>query len=471
MTELEKKLQQNQNLYELYCRIKENTGEIWKEPVLPEFTNHGIQHSVDVIKIMDNILNFCGELELNAIETFILLSAAYLHDIGMQSMVHANGKADVLRENHAEYSYIVILNDGFPETQNPMNLKRLKCGFRDCNNSIDNILPLFVALVCKGHSEKYFQEVINEFVAYPSTIMEKKVDGAFLTALLMITDELHLSGREKVLDYQYYTPLSRLHQKKHQRIKDVSLSYNSGNHEIEVTIQFWFRSDDQDDLKEMLVNWIIEKLKLKFLLTKNILRRRMGMSLSHNIKKQFAIPSPPQYALPAPFDKEEIKYLEHEIAKSKIYDREEEKEHLSKILKGDFTGGIHLFYNVNLYDRDKLFDWFVNAASIEPGILFRLLILGEDENIAIDLNEIFTKTVAILSEDVIQCGMQSEFNKTLTETFSKTIERDTQLPRKLLMIEDIGLLRPELQRDYINLLVSYFNESKSNAIIIILSSS
>ncbi|MDA8089630.1 MAG: hypothetical protein M0Z61_05350 [Nitrospiraceae bacterium] len=60
--------------------------EIWKDTLLPWFTNHNCEHSEEIIYILGQIL---APLENNPKfpdehELFILLASAYLHDIGMQ---------------------------------------------------------------------------------------------------------------------------------------------------------------------------------------------------------------------------------------------------------------------------------------------------------------------------------------------------------------------------------------------------
>ena len=64
------------------------------EPVLrtnnfPQFTDHSVAHSDRLCSILDELTSpFIGsDRQLNNAEAFVLYSACYLHDVGMQ---HAN---------------------------------------------------------------------------------------------------------------------------------------------------------------------------------------------------------------------------------------------------------------------------------------------------------------------------------------------------------------------------------------------
>lgn len=161
MFSLETKLEQdNPPLFQIYSRIKAKASDIWGNPLLPDFTEHGSRHSEQITSILNRITSYWEKFDLNDSEILVLLASARLHDIGMQNMKEAEGKADILREAHAEYSYKLILKDGMADEN--IFLKRLDCGFWDEHGNIgDYNLQTCVALVCKGHSGRYFQEVMS----------------------------------------------------------------------------------------------------------------------------------------------------------------------------------------------------------------------------------------------------------------------------------------------------------------------
>lgn len=67
---------------------KEATERLWTHPLLQHYTNHGPDHSQRIIDIIGRLLENDSKI-LNDYERFILIASAYLHDIGMQSPIHA----------------------------------------------------------------------------------------------------------------------------------------------------------------------------------------------------------------------------------------------------------------------------------------------------------------------------------------------------------------------------------------------
>ena len=69
---------------EILKRMVKLARKEWgKTPRYPHFTDHGIGHSKRILKKLDMWLTKREET-LSNVEAFILLGAAYLHDIGMQ---------------------------------------------------------------------------------------------------------------------------------------------------------------------------------------------------------------------------------------------------------------------------------------------------------------------------------------------------------------------------------------------------
>ena len=94
-------------LAEVFDRVYDASLEIWKESHLYEYTAHGKEHTEQVERNLDNLTrplqNSAGRL--SAEEIFVLLSAACLHDIGMQ-------RADdpEARRKHAQSGFDLIIN-------------------------------------------------------------------------------------------------------------------------------------------------------------------------------------------------------------------------------------------------------------------------------------------------------------------------------------------------------------------------
>lgn len=76
-----------QDLQDNLKDIRNSVEQIWStDRVIPDFTNHGIDHSLRVIGYAYDILesNNDKNKELDEIEMYLLLASIYLHDIGMQ---------------------------------------------------------------------------------------------------------------------------------------------------------------------------------------------------------------------------------------------------------------------------------------------------------------------------------------------------------------------------------------------------
>jgi hypothetical protein len=76
---------------------------------IPMFPSHGVDHSTEIIKIIDSMINDWG-LTLSCDETYLLYLAAWLHDIGCIKARedHNQCSADIIRNSEFIQS---ILND------------------------------------------------------------------------------------------------------------------------------------------------------------------------------------------------------------------------------------------------------------------------------------------------------------------------------------------------------------------------
>ncbi|MBI5186503.1 MAG: hypothetical protein HZA01_12375 [Nitrospinae bacterium] len=444
MIDLEAKLKENQPLFEIYSRIRGKAEHIWKEPLLHDFTEHGPRHSGKIIAILNDILGHWEKFNLNDSEILVLLASAWLHDIGMQNMKDAEGKADILRETHAEYSYRIILKDGMVDES--IFLKKLECGFRDGHGEIqDYNLLNCVALVCKGHSGKHFQEVVDRFQEHPHSVFSRKVDGAFLTALLMAADELDLKERGNMAPNKNYSPMSNLHQKKHQRIYDVDYNFDSNARQIIISVCFQFLENEEEGFRKRLTKWVFDKLAGQFSLTMQIFQRRMGYFISPEIRRDTDFPVLPDAQYPKEFSPDEISLLERETAEMDLYDRKAEKAQLQKLLEPDAPGGIFYYYNVDLYDRDLFFGWFEKAARAHPKIFFH--------SISLTPESAFTFT--------------QEFLLKITDSFLKNSGSST---KTVIVVENVDILHQKLQGDLLKELSESTALQSTKAVVVLLSS-
>ena len=91
--------------------IREAANRIWARPLHRYFTDHTVAHSERIITLMDGLtagMMAVGDKRLSPTEVLVLLSAAYLHDIGMQNEKFAKGNLDEIRAHHNEQTAEMI---------------------------------------------------------------------------------------------------------------------------------------------------------------------------------------------------------------------------------------------------------------------------------------------------------------------------------------------------------------------------
>src|SRR5689334_16005116 len=94
MADLEEQLRADDlaslNLSDRLQRVRASAERIWTAPRLSWFTDHSAgRHSRRVVQLLGGLVDELqkGPQALNRSELFVLLAAAYLHDIGMQDFV------------------------------------------------------------------------------------------------------------------------------------------------------------------------------------------------------------------------------------------------------------------------------------------------------------------------------------------------------------------------------------------------
>jgi len=153
--------------------------------VFPEFTSHAIDHSLNLIKILDTWLLDSEQkdyLEKHPWESFFIIATAYLHDIGMIEHPKLNIPGDIktedekksfIRENHHKRSYAFILES-----------------WRDlCID--DEFQAELIALCSLGHRQIAINDTrLSEKIPYRSG---KSINVQFVSACIRLADELDLT--------------------------------------------------------------------------------------------------------------------------------------------------------------------------------------------------------------------------------------------------------------------------------------
>jgi len=190
------------DLWERLNGVKNAVEKVWKTTYLHWYTDHGPQHSRRVIDLIGQILcPLCldyrfrpeNDFPLSDYELYILLTACYLHDIGMQDLkvdersVDELGPSDweEIRKRHPQRSFEIIRD----RTIKPRPRRTIDLGLAE-SDADDSLMP--IALVSKAHGSEYFESAVSELQENVHHPAGKPIRGDLLAALLMMGDEIDL---------------------------------------------------------------------------------------------------------------------------------------------------------------------------------------------------------------------------------------------------------------------------------------
>lgn len=211
------------SLYQKYLVIKKHFQDREKLIVLifPLYTLHDQNHSEAIINILSSFdhSKLLKKNPLNKYEIFLLISAAYMHDIGMiiikKEDKFKNGKINInnIRDNHNIRSCEYVLSHKF----------ELK---------LDNLEASNLALICKGHRKENLYDN-PEYNPIPSSSDPNVIIRInLLAALLRIADELDISFdrvqnkmKEFLKTFKTFDSITNLHWYKHYYTINYTTSF------------------------------------------------------------------------------------------------------------------------------------------------------------------------------------------------------------------------------------------------------
>jgi len=170
--------------------IRLKAEKIFADSLLPHYTRHDVKHSETIIKRIGELLEEHPE-KLNEQERFILIAAAYLHDIGMQYPTYSGlplkvnytiEELEEVRKNHHEASYTII-------RESVKNDAKIKLGLYNCEYYADSI-----ANVARYHRKLDINKLEN------TSLSGKNVRLKLLAALLRLSDALDLGWDRVITD-------------------------------------------------------------------------------------------------------------------------------------------------------------------------------------------------------------------------------------------------------------------------------
>jgi hypothetical protein len=186
---------------------------IWSRPLHRYYTDHTVTHSERVIGLLDGLTGgvMATGKRLSPTEVFVLLAAAYLHDIGMQDERFAGGNLEEIRAHHHEQTAEMI----YAVFEDPANALAIPL-------AREPGIVEAVALVARGHRRVDLSGAeYAPFVHGGETVRLR-----LLAALLRFGDELDIDHRRVDVEQMKLLALpveSQLHWWKCHYVSGVSI--------------------------------------------------------------------------------------------------------------------------------------------------------------------------------------------------------------------------------------------------------
>lgn len=229
-----------------FDRIYEEANEIWNEQYMRTFTEHGPRHTEQVVR---NLASLVQPLEnsgnpLTPEESFVLLSAACLHDIGMQLIDDPDA-----RRKHAQHAHDLILKSS---AEIGTETRRVTLSIRD------PISKEAIAKIARAHWTEYALELPQK-----DWINSRNIKGRLklLGVLLATADLLDLSpvrARYFRTIHRLYDlpPESELHQKMHDHVLGIEIC--APDSDIPGALQFQVEWNGDYPLLYDINEWVMQ---------------------------------------------------------------------------------------------------------------------------------------------------------------------------------------------------------------------
>lgn len=202
-------------------RIEDFVERWWSKEYMPWFTDHGPGHSRRVAEYADQISTIPAlpeNVRLTPLERFILWSAAWLHDIGMQVLLETYlGETD--SAGHAK-----VRAQHPSQSATEIRANRDAIGFPSGDKPLVNV----VSFVAQAHGTDFYRDSVELLRDY-SYVGNKKIRGPLLASILLLADELDLHY-ERALPLPGRVNLnyvSEAHALKHRCVLSSGVAYES----------------------------------------------------------------------------------------------------------------------------------------------------------------------------------------------------------------------------------------------------
>ena len=241
---------ESQDLYRRAWNIRAEVEPMLKAPLHRDYTDHSIDHSLRIIEKLGGLTDKLMETApLSPIEVFILLAAAYLHDLGMQDERSGSDDHAWIRDQHHVLSSDLILQSVEHYSKGPPLSLQL---FPD--EEIGDI----VARVVEGHRGAV--DHLKDHRYDPSPYGSHMIRPRLLAALLRFADELDTDfdrAPRDMLTLRSVRPESLFHWYKCYYVKAVVVR--------DEFVEVWYRfPEDRPDYDKIIVPIVQSKMDMEF---------------------------------------------------------------------------------------------------------------------------------------------------------------------------------------------------------------
>jgi hypothetical protein len=268
--------------------VRAGAERIWSRPLHRDYTDHTVDHSARVIALLDGLTAgvMATHKRLSPGEAFVLLAAAYLHDIGMQDERFAGGDLEEIRAHHHEVTAELIYRTLSRPEASSSREGRLGLGLPD-----DPGLVEAVALVAKAHRRVDLGGAEYEPLVHGGETLRLRL----LAALLRFGDELDIDHRRVDLERMKLMDLpveSQLHWWKCHYVSGVSI--------VDETIRIVYRVPrDHPDYAELIVPLVETDVRARLAELEEIFRAdavKVALGRSQVRPMRLVQPMPPEVA-------------------------------------------------------------------------------------------------------------------------------------------------------------------------------
>jgi WD40 repeat protein len=258
---------QDKELVRSLHQIRSAVHQLWNfQPLVRDFTEHNLAHAVRVIRYLDQLLACNRKEALSIEELYVLLAAAYLHDIGMQCDVkevqqacgldfdkgaegYTRKQQNQIREKHGELMAAWIEHAFEPEARETDLLSAIK--------SIPRKLVPVVIDVAHHHTGPDVMECPEHF----ATSRGGKQRRLFLALLLRLADELDIGEDRIKIDtvLQFSLPADNA---LYWWLHYFTTMYVDTQNNV-ITFKITLHKDDASALGERVQNKVIEQFRNK----------------------------------------------------------------------------------------------------------------------------------------------------------------------------------------------------------------